>query len=59
MGLYRRKGSRFWWMSFTVGDERRFQSTKTSSKEIAAKIWKSETAKSRWVCSKLVGRASG
>src|SRR6266581_436992 len=40
MGLYRRKGSRFWWMSFTVGDERRFQSTKTSSKEIATKIWK-------------------
>jgi len=27
-------------MSFTVGDERRFQSTKTSSKEIATKIWK-------------------
>ncbi len=40
MGLYRRKGSRFWWMSFTVRDERRFQSTKTSSKEIATKIWK-------------------
>ena len=40
MGLYRRKGSRFCWMSFTVGDERRFQSTKTSSKEIATKIWK-------------------
>jgi len=27
-------------MSFTVRDERRFQSTKTSSKEIATKIWK-------------------
>src|SRR5712692_2944560 len=40
MGLYRRKGSRFWWMSCTVGNERRFESTKTSSKEIATKIWK-------------------
>jgi len=40
MGLYRRKRSRFWWMSYTVQNERRFQSTKTSSKEIATKIWK-------------------
>jgi len=38
MGLYRRKGSRFWWMSYTADKERSFVSTKTSSKEIAKKI---------------------
>jgi hypothetical protein len=40
MGLYRRKGSRFWWMSSTANRERVFDSTKTTSKEIAKKIWK-------------------
>jgi integrase len=40
MGLYRRKGSRYWWMSYTADRGRRFESTKTSSKEIATKIWK-------------------
>src|SRR6267154_277003 len=40
MGLYRRKGSRFWWMSSTLNGERVFDSTKTTSKEIAKKIWK-------------------
>ena len=38
MGLYRRKGSKFWWMSYTADKERSFVSTKTSSKEIARKI---------------------
>src|SRR5271156_4694895 len=38
MGLYQRKGSRFWWMSYTADKERSFVSTKTSSKEIARKI---------------------
>ena len=40
MGLYRREGSRFWWISYTVDGAQRFQSTKTTSKEIARKIWK-------------------
>ena len=40
MGLYRRKGSRYWWMSSTANRERVFDSTKTASKEIAKKIWK-------------------
>ena len=40
MGLYQRRGSRFWWMTYTVQEERRFESTKTTSKEIANKIWK-------------------
>jgi len=40
MGLYQRRGSRFWWMTYTVQEELRFESTKTTSKEIANKIWK-------------------
>src|SRR5712692_10648186 len=40
MGLYRRNGSRFWWMSYTSDKARSFESTKTSSKEIATKILK-------------------
>jgi integrase len=40
MGLYRREGSRFWWMNYTADSERRFESTKSSSKEVATKIWK-------------------
>src|ERR1700730_16958595 len=40
MGLYRRNGSRFWWMSYTSDKARSFESTKTSSKEIAIKILK-------------------
>src|SRR5712672_2187191 len=38
MGLYKRKGSRFWWMTYTADNRRLFQSTKTSSKKIATKI---------------------
>ena len=38
MGLYQRKDSRFWWMSYTAANTRTFESTKTSSKEIARKI---------------------
>ncbi len=40
MGLYKRKGSRFWWMSYTVNGEQQFESTKTTSKDLAIKIWK-------------------
>lgn len=40
MGLFKRNGSRFWWMSFTVDGRQRFESTKTTSKDLAAKIWK-------------------
>ena len=40
MGLYRRKRSRFWWISYTVEGVQRFQSTKTTSKELARKIVK-------------------
>lgn len=38
MGLYRRKGSRFWWMSYTCKGEQYFQSTKCVSKALANKI---------------------
>jgi len=40
MGLYRRRGSRFWWMTYTMNEERYFQSTKTTSKKLAWKICK-------------------
>lgn len=40
MGLYKRKDSRFWWMGYTAKGEQRCESTKTSSKDLAKKIWK-------------------
>lgn len=40
MGLYKRKDSRFWWMGYTVNGEYCYRSTKTSSKDLAMKIWK-------------------
>jgi hypothetical protein len=40
MGLYQRRGSRFWWMTYTMNEERYFESTQTTSKELAKKIWK-------------------
>ena len=40
MGLYKRKGSRYWWMSYTVDGAQQFESTKTTSKALATRIWK-------------------
>jgi len=40
VGLYKRKDSRFWWMGYTAKGEQRCESTKTSSKDLAKKIWK-------------------
>ena len=44
MGLYKRKDSQFWWMAYTAGGEHRCESTKTSSKDLAKKIWKQREA---------------
>lgn len=44
MGLYKRKDSRFWWMAYTAKGQQRCESTKTSSKELAKKIWKTREA---------------
>jgi integrase len=44
VGLYKRKDSRFWWMGYTAKGEQRCESTKTSSKELAKKIWKKREA---------------
>jgi integrase len=44
VGLYKRKDSRFWWMAYTVKGEPRCESTKTSSKQLAQKIWKKREA---------------
>ena len=38
MGLYRRKGTRFWWMSYTWKGAQHFESTKSTSKALANKI---------------------
>src|SRR6266853_3472179 len=40
VGLYKRKDSRFWWMGYTANGEQRCESTKTSSKDLAKRIWK-------------------
>ncbi len=40
MGLFKRKDSRFWWMGYTLNGEHHYESTKTTSKELAIKIWK-------------------
>jgi integrase len=44
VGLYKRQDSRFWWMDYTAKGEQRCESTKTSSKELANKIWKQREA---------------
>ena len=38
MGLYRRKGTRFWWISYSWKGEQHFESTKSTSKALANKI---------------------
>ncbi len=40
MGLYKRKGSRYWWMSYTADGVQQFESTKTTSKALATRIRK-------------------
>ena len=40
MGLYKRKDSRFWWMGYSVNGEQTCESTNTTSKYLATKIWK-------------------
>lgn len=40
MGIFKRKDSRFWWIGYTVNGEHHYESTKTSSKELAIKAWK-------------------
>ena len=40
MGLFKRTDSRFWWMGYTLSGEHHYESTKTTSKVLANKIWK-------------------
>jgi integrase len=40
VGLFKRKDSRFWWMGYTLNGEHLYESTKTTSKDLAVKIWK-------------------
>jgi integrase len=42
VGLYRRKGTRFWWISYSWKGEQHFESTKCTSKALANKLSKRE-----------------
>ena len=51
MGLYKRKGSQFYWMSFRVDGRRFFESTGTTNKKLAERIYAkriTEIAEGRW-----------
>ncbi len=39
MGLYKRKCSQFYWMSFRINRRRIFESTETTNKKLAEKIY--------------------
>src|SRR4030067_1271891 len=39
MGLYKRNSSQFYWMSFRVNGRRIFESTETTNKKLAEKIY--------------------
>jgi len=44
MGIFRRPGSRFYWMSYTMNGEQYQESTKTATHAVAMKIWKQREA---------------
>jgi hypothetical protein len=44
MSIYRRPGSRFYWMSYTMNGEQYRESTKTATRAVATKIWKQRKA---------------
>ena len=51
MGLYKRKGSRFYWITFRVNGKKISESTKTANKKLAEKIHAkriTEIAEGRW-----------
>ena len=44
MGVYKRRGSRYYWMCYSVNGAQQRSSTKTSSKTVATRIWKQREA---------------
>jgi len=44
MAVYKREGSRYYWMCYTANGEEQRESTKTTSKTIATRIWKQREA---------------
>lgn len=44
MGLYKKRNSPYWWMSYMVDGEQFWESTKTSSRNAAQQIWKRREA---------------
>ena len=51
MGLYKRKGSQFYWMTFRVNGRKIAESTKTKNKRLAERIYSkmiTDIAEGRW-----------
>ena len=44
MGVYKRRGSRYYWMCYSVNGAQQRISTKSSSKAVATRIWKQREA---------------
>jgi integrase len=44
VGLYKKKKSPYWWMSYMVNDGQVWESTKTTSRPVAVQIWKMREA---------------
>jgi Phage integrase SAM-like domain len=44
VGLYRKRKSQYWWMSYIKDGEQFWESTKTSSRNAALRIWKKREA---------------
>lgn len=52
MGLYKRKGSQFYWMTFRVNGRKYSESTRTSNRKLAEKIYAktySEMLEGKWI----------
>src|SRR3989337_1068203 len=59
MGLYKRNSSQFYWMSFRVNGRRIFESTETSNKKLAEKIYAkrlTEITEGKWFQSEARNR---
>lgn len=51
MGLYKRRGSQFYWMTLRVNGKKVYESTKTTNRKLAEKIYAkkvTEVAEGRW-----------
>lgn len=61
MGLYKQKGSRFYWMSLRVNGKRVYESTKTANKKLAERIYAkrlTEITEGKWFKKELVNNVT-